>query len=35
MRTLVRETKHIAGIYAAVAEKGEMRVGDEVWSLAP
>jgi uncharacterized protein YcbX len=30
MRTLVRETKHTAGIYAGVAAEGEMRVGDEV-----
>lgn len=33
MRTLVRETRHIAGIYAGVAEEGEMRVGDEVHIL--
>lgn len=30
MRTLVRETKHTAGIYAGVIEEGEMRVGDEI-----
>lgn len=30
MRTLVRETKHTAGIYAGVLEAGEVRVGDEV-----
>jgi len=30
MRTLVRETKHTAGIYASVVEEGEVRVGDEV-----
>lgn len=30
MRTLVRETHHIAGIYAAVVEEGEVRVGDPV-----
>jgi uncharacterized protein YcbX len=30
MRTLVLETKHTAGIYAGVAEEGEMRVGDPV-----
>jgi uncharacterized protein len=30
MRTLVRETKHTAGVYAGVVEEGEARVGDEV-----
>jgi uncharacterized protein YcbX len=30
MRTLVRETRHTAGIYAGVVEEGEVRVGDEV-----
>lgn len=30
MRTLVRETKHTAGIYARVAEEGEVRLGDAV-----
>jgi uncharacterized protein YcbX len=30
MRTLVRETKHTAGIYAGVVEEGVMRVGDGV-----
>ena len=30
MRTLVRETHHLAGIYAAVAETGEVREGDQV-----
>lgn len=30
MRTLVREAKHIAGIYARVIEVGEAQVGDEV-----
>jgi uncharacterized protein YcbX len=30
MRTLVRETKHTAGIYASVAEEGIVREGDTV-----
>jgi uncharacterized protein YcbX len=30
MRVLVRETHHIAGIYAGVVEEGEVRIGDEV-----
>jgi hypothetical protein len=30
MRTLVRETKHTAGVYARVVEEGEVRVGDAV-----
>jgi len=30
MRTLVRETKHIAGVYAGVVEEGTVRVGDEM-----
>jgi len=30
MRTLVRETRHTAGIYARIAEEGEARVGDAV-----
>lgn len=30
MRVLVRETHHIAGIYAGVALEGEVRIGDEV-----
>jgi len=30
MRTLVRETKHTAGIYARVVEEGTIRVGDGV-----
>jgi uncharacterized protein YcbX len=30
MRTLVRETHHIAGIYASVADEGPVRVGDVV-----
>lgn len=34
MRTLVRETKHTAGIYARVVEEGELRVGDSVEILA-
>lgn len=34
MRTLVRETKHTAGIYAGVVVEGEFRVGDEVEILA-
>ena len=35
MRTLVRETRHTAGIYAGVVEEGEARVGDEVRMVAP
>jgi MOSC domain-containing protein YiiM len=30
MRTLVREIRHTAGIYASVVEPGAMRVGDAV-----
>jgi uncharacterized protein YcbX len=30
MRTLVRETKHLAGIYAGVAEEGDVHVGSTV-----
>ena len=30
MRTLVRETRHAAGVYTAVVEEGEVRVGDSV-----
>ena len=30
MRTLVRETKHTAGIYARVVQEGQVRVGDAV-----
>jgi uncharacterized protein YcbX len=33
MRTLVRESKHNAGIYASIAEPGETREGDEVTLL--
>ncbi len=33
MRTLVRETNHTAGIYARIAEEGEVRVGSEVQVL--
>jgi uncharacterized protein YcbX len=35
MRTLVRETKHTAGVYAGVVTEGEMRVGDEIALLDP
>jgi MOSC domain-containing protein len=30
LRTLVRETKHLAGIYARVVEEGVARVGEEI-----
>lgn len=30
MRTLVRETNHIAGLYLSVAEEGELREGDVI-----
>ncbi len=30
MRTLVRETKHIAGVYASVLEEGDVREGDAI-----
>ena len=30
MRTLVRETKHIAGVYASVVEEGDVREGDSI-----
>ena len=30
LRTLVRETKHTAGVYARVVEEGEVRLGDEL-----
>jgi uncharacterized protein YcbX len=33
MRVLVRETRHNAGIYAGVAEEGELRVGDGIGFL--
>lgn len=34
MRTLVRETKHLAGVYARVLTAGAMRPGDEVQFVA-
>jgi uncharacterized protein len=30
MRTLVRETRHTAGVYAGVVQAGEVRIGDEI-----
>jgi len=30
MRTLVRETNHIAGVYASVVEEGDVREGDAI-----
>jgi uncharacterized protein YcbX len=33
MRTLVRETKHLAGVYASVVEEGAVREGDEVAAI--
>jgi MOSC domain-containing protein YiiM len=30
MRTLVRETRHTAGVYCAVATEGDVKVGDPV-----
>jgi len=33
MRTLVRETKHTAGIYAQVVEEGRVRIGDGIEDL--
>ena len=30
MRTLVRETRHTAGVYLSVAEEGDVRVGDVI-----
>jgi uncharacterized protein YcbX len=34
MRTLVRETKHTAGVYVSIAAEGEVRVGDAIELLA-
>jgi uncharacterized protein YcbX len=33
MRTLVRETKHLAGVYASVVQPGAVREGDEVAAI--
>ncbi|HET7224628.1 MAG TPA: hypothetical protein VFK69_02850 [Candidatus Eisenbacteria bacterium] len=34
MRTLVREARHTAGVYASVFEDSEVRGGDALYALA-